>query len=202
DRRADDRRLHQPRGPAGQGREPLCRDRRQRPGTAGGTRRERCRPADPGRAGELQRQRGRGAGVDDRDPACVRDQRQGDLDHRPDARLPEPEPVIAMTRLLPALASAALLLLAGCASVMGDVRPFEPYAPVGMPPGMDPAGATAHAAPGAYPPPAAQAGGSIYAGTVHAAPRPMSLFEDNKARHVGDLLTIVLVERTSSSSRA
>src|SRR5690606_8752858 len=93
-----------------------------------------------------------------------------------------------------------LFTLTGCASVMGDVRPFEPYAPVGMAPGMDPT--AAHAAPAGYPPPAAQAGGSIYAGTAHAAPRPMSLFEDNKARHVGDLLTIVLVERTSSSSRA
>src|SRR5690606_29797892 len=94
-----------------------------------------------------------------------------------------------------------LLTLTGCASVMGDVRPFEPYAPVGMQPGMDPTVAAA-ASTGGYPPPAAQAGGSIYAGTAHAAPRPMALFEDNKARHVGDLLTIILVERTSSSSRA
>jgi len=115
---------------------------------------------------------------------------------------PIPLPSFPRTRESRAVATAlCLLLLTGCASVMGDVRPFEPYAPVGVAPNMDPA-TTAHAAPAGHPPPAAQAGGSIYAGTAHAAPRPMSLFEDNKARHVGDLLTIVLVERTSSSSRA
>ena len=101
-----------------------------------------------------------------------------------------------------AAACAALLTLTGCASFVGDVRPFEPYAPVGMHPGMDPATAALATAPAGYAAPATQAGGSIYASTQHAAPRPMSLFEDNKARHVGDLLTIVLVERTSSSSRA
>src|SRR5699024_6937806 len=133
-------------------------------------RRERRRPAGAGRAGEFQRQRGRGAGVDDRDPARLRDQRQGDLHHRPDARLPEPEPVMAMNlfsfpsfprtresrdvavrrvrtmgsrvRGNDVIAALCLLTLTGCASVMGDVRPFEPYAPVAAYPGTDPATAT------------------------------------------------------------
>lgn len=109
---------------------------------------------------------------------------------------------MAMKRIVLAGACAALLTLTGCASLVGDVRPFEAYAPVGAQAGIDASGAPIQATPVGHPPSTAQAGGSIYAGTAHAAPRPMSLFEDNKARHVGDLLTIVLVERTSSSSRA
>jgi flagellar L-ring protein precursor FlgH len=114
-----------------------------------------------------------------------------------------------MKRLIAAKAAAtALLVLSGCASIVGDVRPFEPIAPVTPIPGLDPA--TAQAYPGALPAPAmgaAQAAtGSIYASAASSAVqgggRTMSLFEDNKARQVGDLLTIVLVERTSSTSRA
>jgi len=78
-------------------------------------------------------------------------------------------------------AAACALALAGCASVVGDVRPFAPMA----------APAAAIVAPSA---PASE--GSIYGG------RSMRLFEDNKARDVGDLVTIVLVENTSARAQA
>ncbi|MGQ4584389.1 flagellar basal body L-ring protein FlgH [Lysobacter sp. F60174L2] len=90
------------------------------------------------------------------------------------------------------VATTALLALAGCASVVGDVRPFEPIAPpVAAMPGLP--------APAVAPVPT---NGSIYAASAAAQTRGLSLFEDNKARYVGDLLTIVLVESTSSRSVA
>ena len=73
------------------------------------------------------------------------------------------------------------LSLSGCATVVGDVRPFEPMS---APP----------AAVVAAPAPASE--GSIYSG------RSLRLFEDNKARDVGDLVTIVLVENTSARAQA
>lgn len=94
-----------------------------------------------------------------------------------------------------AVAALLSLALAGCASIVGDVRPFEPIAPAAaMPPAVVPA---IHAPlDSAY-------SGSIYAGSAAAGQsRAMSLFEDNKARYVGDLLTIALVEATSSRSVA
>lgn len=90
--------------------------------------------------------------------------------------------------------------LAACASMgrlAGDVQPF---------PATVPSPAEVHAALAASAPPpvaAAQAGdggGSIYAAAGQN--RGLKLFQDNKARHVGDLLTIVLVERTTSASTA
>ncbi len=58
-------------------------------------------------------------------------------------------------------------------------RPDDPYyAPVTMPAG----------------PVSAPSSGSIYGNS-----RAVSLFEDNKARRIGDMITIVLSERTSSS---
>ena len=51
-----------------------------------------------GRARGFERQRGRRAGQHDRDPARLRDELQGDLDHRPDARVRQPTTV--MTALL------------------------------------------------------------------------------------------------------
>ncbi|SKA21444.1 flagellar basal body L-ring protein FlgH [Lysobacter spongiicola] len=102
------------------------------------------------------------------------------------------------------LAVATILLTSGCASLVGDVRAFEPYAPVApMYAGAMP-GETAHAAaqvPTAIAAPP-HSGGSIYASRAGGGARPLALFEDNKARNVGDLLTIVLVERTSSSTKA
>ena len=88
------------------------------------------------------------------------------------------------------LSAAALLSLglSGCASIVGDVRPFEPVAPLPIP--------AEAVAPVAAPAPVAS-NGSIYAGSGG-----LRLFQDNKARQVGDLLTIVLVESTSSRSVA
>ena len=88
------------------------------------------------------------------------------------------------------LSAAALLSLglSGCASIVGDVRPFEPVAPLPVP--------AEAVAPVAAPAPVAS-NGSIYAGSGG-----LRLFQDNKARQVGDLLTIVLVESTSSRSVA
>ena len=88
------------------------------------------------------------------------------------------------------LSAAALLSLglSGCASIVGDVRPFEPVAPLPVPADA--------VAPVAAPAPVAS-NGSIYAGSGG-----LRLFQDNKARQVGDLLTIVLVESTSSRSVA
>jgi len=78
-------------------------------------------------------------------------------------------------------AVASVLALSGCAAVVGDVRPFAPMA-------APPAAIVAPAAPASE--------GSIYAG------RSLRLFEDNKARDVGDLVTIVLVENTSARAQA
>lgn len=90
------------------------------------------------------------------------------------------------------VAALVSLGLAGCASIVGDVRPFEPIAPLPAPALSGPAAAPAVATA----PPAAHAG-SIYAGGGG-----LQLFQDNKARNVGDLLTIVLVESTASRSVA
>lgn len=79
-----------------------------------------------------------------------------------------------------------LPLLAGCAATMGDVRTFAPPAPP-----AETAATTAFAAP------AAASSGSIYAGGGG-----LRLFQDNKARDVGDLLTIVLVESTRARTAA
>lgn len=81
------------------------------------------------------------------------------------------------------LASVALLALSGCAAVVGDVRTFAPES-----------GSTAtHAQPVQE----VASNGSIYANGTR-----MRLFEDNKARDVGDLLTIVLVESTQAKTNA
>jgi flagellar L-ring protein precursor FlgH len=80
-----------------------------------------------------------------------------------------------------------LLVLSGC-TIGRDARPGDPaYAPV-------------TAAPLA-PAPAA-AGGLYRAGPSTAATTAMSLFEDRRARNVGDVITIVLSEATSSSKSA
>lgn len=102
------------------------------------------------------------------------------------------------------IACTLALALSGCASVVGDVRPFEPLVSVAEsnaavmaayePPMPMPASSVA---------PAGQANiGSIYASAGSSNNIGLRLFQDNKARNVGDLLTIVLIERTSSTSRA
>ncbi|MGJ4803073.1 flagellar basal body L-ring protein FlgH [Luteimonas sp. SDU82] len=94
------------------------------------------------------------------------------------------------------LACGLVLALGGCAATLGDARPFPAHA--------------AHAAPAYGPAPgyapataatAGHGGGSIYA-SAGGGHRAMSLFQDNKARGVGDLLTIVLIENTRARSNA
>lgn len=115
---------------------------------------------------------------------------------------------------LPPLACIALIALSGCATVMGDVRPF---APVAMPSpavsaqlaAAQPAAPTYSVPTGAAPvsatpaPSAVYSGGSIFAsaGGVNGN-RGLRLFQDTKAREVGDLLTIVLVENTRAKTNA
>ena len=92
-----------------------------------------------------------------------------------------------------AVLAAFALALSACATankLQGDVRPFDaPVAP--------------HAAapePAAAPQPGpGDGGGSIYAGRTG---KPMRLFQDNKASDLGDLLTIVLVENTTATTKA
>jgi flagellar L-ring protein precursor FlgH len=90
-------------------------------------------------------------------------------------------------------AAATLLVLTGCASVVGDVQPFAPVPTVVQAPAA-PAHEAGHAGNG---------GGSIY-GNARAGGdrRGLRLFEDNKAREPGDLLTIVLVENTRAKTNA
>lgn len=98
------------------------------------------------------------------------------------------------------ISALSLLLLAGCASVVGDVRPFADVAPLAP---LDAAHVQTTAVPtsgaAGYP---QQGSGSIYGNQASGGGHRLRLFQDNKAREVGDLLTVVLVERTSSTSRA
>ncbi len=89
------------------------------------------------------------------------------------------------------VAAFVSLGLTACASIVGDVRPFEPIAPI-PPIAM----ATPAPSPVAAPPPV------VHGGSIYASGSGLQLFQDNKARHVGDLLTIVLVESTASRSVA
>ena len=89
--------------------------------------------------------------------------------------------------------AAAVAGLSACATanrLQGDVRPFD--APVAQ--YAEPAPQPVRAGPGP-----GDGGGSIYAGR---SGKPMRLFQDNKASDIGDLLTIVLVESTSATTKA
>ena len=114
------------------------------------------------------------------------------------------------TALLLALAS-----LTGCAAVVGDVRTFRQDETIPTPSQIHAQmaaqaqayrAATAQpAAPAMQPVTLASAGdggGSIYAAASGGGTRRMRLFEDNKAREVGDILTIILVENTASTTQA
>lgn len=112
-----------------------------------------------------------------------------------------------------AIATAALLAcaLTACASMVGDVRTFrDPSIPtpaqVHARMAAQAQARQAYAAPMPVAQPVAMqagdGGGSIYASAATTGNRGMRLFQDNKAREVGDILTIVLVERTTSTSRA
>ena len=97
------------------------------------------------------------------------------------------------------LAGGLVLALSGCATVMGDARPFAEA------PG--PVRGYAVAAPGHAAMPAAavsgDGGGSIFAAAGGTSGnRGLRLFQDSKARAVGDLLTVVLVENTRARTNA
>lgn len=98
--------------------------------------------------------------------------------------------------------AVAVLGLSGCATITGDVKTFNDD---GLSASQVHA-AIAASAPQALVPvaaPAGDVGGSIFASANSGAGnRSMRLFQDNKAREVGDLLTIVLVESTSAKSTA
>lgn len=106
----------------------------------------------------------------------------------------------------------ALLPIAGCATAMGDVRTFKQDATVPTPRQVHAqmAAQAALRAQASQPVPQPVAmnvayndgGGSIYGGATATGTKPMRLFQDNKAREVGDILTIVLVETTSASTKA
>ena len=114
------------------------------------------------------------------------------------------------------IACALLLTLSGCANmmgtVMGDVRPFAPVGPQGQAPmaaakAANPSNPSLQAAPINIPAiqnASSDGGGSIFAsaGGVAGGNRGLRLFQDTKAREVGDLLTIVLVENTQAKTNA
>ena len=104
------------------------------------------------------------------------------------------------TRFLTAV--LATLPLAGCASLVGDVVPFQPQSQLSPRQAQAMPGYAAQ--PVAYQAPGrGDGGGSIFANAADGSGNAgIRLFQDNKAREVGDLLTIVLVESTSARSNA
>ena len=78
-------------------------------------------------------------------------------------------------------AFATLLLGGGCSRSFGDVRPYAPMAPIQV----------------AVAPQALGTGGSLY----RSGPG-LNLYSDRRARDVGDLLTINLVENTTAQTTA
>ena len=79
-----------------------------------------------------------------------------------------------------ALAYAVVALLGGCV-IAGDVRPYPTMAPLQpiMPPQAEPT-----------------------AGAIYAAGPTLQLYSDRRARDVGDLLTITLLENTTAQTSA
>lgn len=83
--------------------------------------------------------------------------------------------------VLTALFAFAALLGSGCSRSFGDVRPYAPMAPIQV----------------VVAPQAQGTGGSLY----RSGPG-LNLYSDRRARDVGDLLTINLVENTTAQSTA
>ncbi len=79
-----------------------------------------------------------------------------------------------------ALACTVAALLGGCV-IAGDVRPYPAMAPIQpiMPPQAEPT-----------------------AGAIYAAGPTLQLYSDRRARDVGDLLTITLLENTTAQTSA
>jgi flagellar L-ring protein precursor FlgH len=105
---------------------------------------------------------------------------------------------------LPLLACFTLLSLSGCATVMGDVRPFAAVPAATPTVAAQIASARAMAPSAGNPAPSASnSGGSIFASAGGSnGNRGLRLFQDIKAREVGDLLTIVLIENTRAKTNA
>lgn len=97
---------------------------------------------------------------------------------------------------------ASLLALAGCASVVGDVRTFASVGPPLAPAAAMPDAGARYAAAAPHHPAASDGGGSIFATAGSGRGNGLRLFSDNKAREVGDLLTIVLIENTRATTAA
>ncbi len=85
------------------------------------------------------------------------------------------------TRPLSLLCAALGLALAGGCTLAGDVRPYQPMAPIQ--PLVVPAAAPS-------------------AGAIYAAGPGLNLYGDRRARDVGDLLTITLIENTTATTTA
>jgi len=85
------------------------------------------------------------------------------------------------SRTFPSAAALACIALLGGCTVAGDIRPYPALAP------MQPL-----VAPMAEP----------SAGAIYAAGPGLNLYGDRRARDVGDLLTITLVESTTASTTA
>ncbi|WP_313398400.1 flagellar basal body L-ring protein FlgH [Stenotrophomonas sp.] len=85
------------------------------------------------------------------------------------------------TRSLSLLCAALGLALAGGCTLAGDVRPYQPMAPIQ--PLVVPAAAPS-------------------AGAIYAAGPGLNLYGDRRARDVGDLLTITLIENTTATTTA
>ena len=99
------------------------------------------------------------------------------------------------------LAGCCVALAGGCAPLVGDVRPFAPVPGAASPyatPGM--AAQAMAVAPLPVASGTGDGGGSIYSNAEATGNRGMRLFQDSKARDVGDLLTIVLVENTRAKT--
>ena len=82
-----------------------------------------------------------------------------------------------MKRYQRSLAIAAAVLLAGCAAVAPRTQSYVPAPPPALAPHQD-------------------------NGAIYQAGRSMPLFEDLKARRIGDSLTVVLMESTNASNKA
>ena len=86
-----------------------------------------------------------------------------------------------MKRSTSATTLACVLLLSGCARYAGDVRPYAPMQPI-QPVAAPQAAATA--------------------GAIYRSGPGLNLYADRRARDVGDLLTINLVENTTAKTSA
>jgi fagellar hook-basal body proteins len=138
--------------------------------------------AQPGLCRGLERQRRRRAGEHDRHPARLRAQLARHLHLRPDARSADPALRLAAMKFSAALALAALALLSGCASIY-PTTPTAVHQPM-----------TAR--------PESRAQSLPATGSIYQAAYARPLFEDRRARNVGDTITINLVERNTAQKSA